>query len=171
MLTQKVTEHWLHRWMDYMKRPHDGHAFETDRHAVTKIITNILISRSTQEDHGTLTSSLSELYETPTEWPKYVPTAPVVCTIYAGAHDAKLDIQCFKNCQHIRTCRKKCPPRVARPELFVFRVFVSKHFGNSEIGKIRWSPRKLHQVGSRKCRRTRISIVIIIIIISQKPLC
>ena len=163
MLAQKVTEHWLHRWMDYMKRPHDGHAFETDRHAVTKRITNILISRSTQEDHGTLTSSLSELYETPTDWPKYVPTAPVVCTIYAGAHDAKLDIQCFKNCQHIRTCRNKMPAKGCKTRAFCLQSI------DSEIGKIRWSPRKLHQVGSRKCRRTRISIVIIIIIISQKP--
>ena len=171
MLTQKVTEHWLHRWMDYMKRPHDGHAFETDRHAVTKIITNILISRSTQEDHGTLTSSLSELYETPTEWPKYVPTAPVVCTIYAGAHDAKLDIQCFKNCQHIRTCRKKMPAKGCKTRAFCFQSICFKalwKFGNWEN---QMKSKKITSSWIKKVSRTRISIVIIIIIISQKPLC
>ena len=76
------------------------------------------------EDDGTLTSSLSELYETPTEWPKYVPTAPVVCTIDAGAHDAKLDIQCFKNCQHIRTCRKKNARQGLQDQSFLFSEYL-----------------------------------------------
>ena len=38
----------------------------------------------------------------------------VVCTIYAGAHDAKLDIQCFKIANIFEHAWKTKPPRVAR---------------------------------------------------------
>ena len=38
----------------------------------------------------------------------------VVCTIYAGAHDAKLDIQCFKIANIFEHAWNKKPPRVAR---------------------------------------------------------